>query len=471
MTLVSPIARRSRISASGDGVADVEAAAVGDRQREAGALQQAAEVADLAHRRDARAEAAEGLDLGLGEGGAELGAGSRRRRARRGRGRRGASARRACTSWPTGSFAQCSARRVHDEVVRARLEGEDSASGDARAAPGRREQASAQSAARGPTIAGAVKRPVNLGQPFCDLVGHRLVQEVRAGRGARRGRGGGRAGRGRTGRAAWHRGWLSSPAEHRRGSGRCHAAGAEDDADRHDLSAALPRLHRGDRRGRTGSARPAGATPISSPGPACRSCGVPLIGAAGAEDVCESCTPPSAGLGPRARRRWSTRGAGRRMVLALKHGDRLDMVRPLAGWMAAAGRGAARRGRHRSRRCRCTGRGWCGGATTSRPSSARRARRGVAGRPVRAGPADPAAGDGAAGRRAARRGRRTRPAPSRSTPRRAAALAGRRVLLVDDVLTSGATLSACADCLRAAGAARVDVLALARVAFEDSLGL
>ena len=52
-----------------------------------------------------------------------------------------------------------------------------SASGTRRA-PGRPSR-SAQSAARGPTIAGAVNRPVNLGEPFLDLGGDHLVQEVR----------------------------------------------------------------------------------------------------------------------------------------------------------------------------------------------------------------------------------------------------------------------------------------------------
>jgi ComF family protein len=56
----------------------------------------------------------------------------------------------------------------------------------------------------------------------------------------------------------------------------------------------------------------------------------------------------------------------------------------------------------------------------------------------------------------------------RVRPDKAAHLKGRRVLLVDDVLTTGATASACARVLRRAGAASVDVITYARVAAVDA---
>lgn len=54
----------------------------------------------------------------------------------------------------------------------------------------------------------------------------------------------------------------------------------------------------------------------------------------------------------------------------------------------------------------------------------------------------------------------------RVTERGRAALRGRNVLLIDDVVTTGATVDACARALKRSGAARVDVLALALVTGE-----
>jgi predicted amidophosphoribosyltransferase len=46
-------------------------------------------------------------------------------------------------------------------------------------------------------------------------------------------------------------------------------------------------------------------------------------------------------------------------------------------------------------------------------------------------------------------------------------LRGKTVLLVDDVITTGSTLNACARALLDAGAANVDCLAIAMVASDD----
>ena len=48
---------------------------------------------------------------------------------------------------------------------------------------------------------------------------------------------------------------------------------------------------------------------------------------------------------------------------------------------------------------------------------------------------------------------------------------GRRVLVIDDVITTGSTVGACARVLKRAGAARVDVLAIAMVTDDSRIGM
>ena len=60
-------------------------------------------------------------------------------------------------------------------------------------------------------------------------------------------------------------------------------------------------------------------------------------------------------------------------------------------------------------------------------------------------------------------------ARSRSRRSRNAEIQGRRIVLIDDVLTSGATVDACARALLRAKAAQVDVLVFARVVDTSKL--
>ncbi|WP_375174089.1 ComF family protein [Pseudooceanicola sp.] len=194
--------------------------------------------------------------------------------------------------------------------------------------------------------------------------------------------------------------------------------------------------------------------------PACHGCGAPLMADhAVAEELCDDCLvierPWVAG-----RTALIYRGTGRKLVLGLKHGDRLDIARPAARWMAQAGRELVRPGMvvtavplHWRRRIKrrynqsvLLGRGVARGlGLTFCPDLLLRR---VA-TPVLDG-----------------KGREARFAVMSDAltinPRRAAMAQGRPVLLIDDVMTSGATLSAATEAVLRAGAAEVSVLTLAR---------
>ena len=196
--------------------------------------------------------------------------------------------------------------------------------------------------------------------------------------------------------------------------------------------------------------------------PCCVRCGAPFVHIAfsGADGLCPHCRahPPQF---DRARAAFRYDAMAKRLILPFKHGDRTELALPLARFMARAGGDLLQAADllvpvplHRSRLLarrynqaallafalgRLGGRRVLVDALLRRRATAMLGDLGAAERAVEM--ADAIA----------------------LRPRHAGRIAGQRVLLIDDVLTSGATANACAAALRAGGASGVDVLALARV--------
>lgn len=194
--------------------------------------------------------------------------------------------------------------------------------------------------------------------------------------------------------------------------------------------------------------------------PFCACCGTPFDFAVPGETLCGSCMaepPPFA----RARAVLAYDDGSRPLVLGFKHGDRIHAADAYGAWMARAGKellaGADLVAPVPLHRWRLFRRRYNQAALLAR-SVGRRA--GVAVVPdllVRRRATPTQGGLDRKGRKRNVKG------AFRLRPGRGERVRGKRVVLVDDVLTTGATLAECTRVLLHAGAARVDVLTLARV--------
>ena len=194
--------------------------------------------------------------------------------------------------------------------------------------------------------------------------------------------------------------------------------------------------------------------------PACSCCGHPFeheVGPVGLCGACASARPPFR----RARAALRYEEGSRDLVLRFKHADRTDAAPAFARWMARAGAEliedcdlVAPVPLHWRRLFR---RRYNQAALLSQRIAAATGRRHA---PDLLHRSRPSVGQGGLGRRA----RRERVAGAfvvKASWRDQ--VKGRNILLIDDVFTTGATASACAETLLDGGARAVDVLTLARV--------
>jgi len=196
--------------------------------------------------------------------------------------------------------------------------------------------------------------------------------------------------------------------------------------------------------------------------PLCQCCGVPFTVPLQASQAghCPDCEEAPRPFG-RARAPFCYDAQSRPVILAFKYSDRPELARVLAPHMVRAGAAMLTDADwlipvplHRRR---LMARGYNQAALLAQ-SVARLC--GVPALPdalARSRPTAPLGGHDAVGRATILQGAIT------VRPQRFAAIAGKRVVLVDDVMTTGATVASCAAALWDADVASVDVLAAARV--------
>lgn len=194
--------------------------------------------------------------------------------------------------------------------------------------------------------------------------------------------------------------------------------------------------------------------------PVCDGCGTPFEFDQGVGVRCAACMARPRAFG-RARAACLYDEASRGPILQLKHADRTDLAPLFARWLSRCARdllaeadAVAPVPLHPGRLLR---RRYNQAAEIARPLARMNALTYLPDALVRRRVTESQAGKSGPGRR------RNVAAAFEVPAGRAKQVAGRRILLIDDVMTTGATLEGCARALLKAGAANVDVAVISRV--------